>query len=388
MEIWYDNDVEDINREEDNSIKEYDITSTPNDYNIVTLFNLIDNGIIKMPPFQRNYVWDKKRASKFIESLILGLPIPQVFLYERGKDNFFVIDGQQRIMSIYFFMKEKFPTKEGKNVLRDYMTGSEMLDQSILSDDRYFENFSLVLPSPIAEEPNKLNKLKYETLGEYKRTFEFLRTIRTIVIKQNAPDDEDSSMYEIFNRLNTGGQNLTPQEIRMSLFYSAFYDMIMRINKDQRWRNLMGQKDVDLHFKDIEVLIRGFAMLFGHEQYVASMSRFLNKFSKESDCFDEEKIDYCKKLFESFLQSCSQLSTQSFLNANKKFNISLYEAVFVAICEDAVKKGKFVEGKIVEKTIEDLKDDTEFSNASKESITSKKNVKMRIKRAKELIKIR
>ena len=150
----------------------------------------------------------------------------------------------------------------------------------------------------------------------------------------------------------------------------------------------MGQKDVDLHFKDIEVLIRGFAMLFGHEQYVASMSRFLNKFSKESDCFDEEKIDYCKKLFESFLQSCSQLSTQSFLNANKKFNISLYEAVFVAICEDAVKKGKFVEGKIVEKTIEDLKDDTEFSNASKESITSKKNVKMRIKRAKELIKIR
>lgn len=198
MEIWYDNDVEDINREEDNSIKEYDITSTPNDYNIVTLFNLIDNGIIKMPPFQRNYVWDKKRASKFIESLILGLPIPQVFLYERGKDNFFVIDGQQRIMSIYFFMKEKFPTKEGKNVLRDYMTGSEMLDQSILSDDRYFENFSLVLPSPIAEEPNKLNKLKYETLGEYKRTFEFLRTIRTIVIKQNAPDDEDSSnQYKI-----------------------------------------------------------------------------------------------------------------------------------------------------------------------------------------------
>ena len=75
MEIWYDNDVEDINREEDNSIKEYDITSTPNDYNIVTLFNLIDNGIIKMPPFQRNYVWDKKRASKFIESLILGLQI-------------------------------------------------------------------------------------------------------------------------------------------------------------------------------------------------------------------------------------------------------------------------------------------------------------------------
>ena len=60
MDNWYDIGENEI--EEENSIKEYDITSTPNDYNIATLFNLIDNGVIRMPPFQRNYVWDMKQC--------------------------------------------------------------------------------------------------------------------------------------------------------------------------------------------------------------------------------------------------------------------------------------------------------------------------------------
>ena len=98
---WY-YDVLDSEEEIDSGVKEYDITSTPNDFNIATIYSLIDNGVIKMPPFQRNYVWDEKRASKLIESILLGLPIPQIFLYEQGKNSFYVIDGQQRLLSIYF----------------------------------------------------------------------------------------------------------------------------------------------------------------------------------------------------------------------------------------------------------------------------------------------
>jgi len=206
-------------------VKEYDITATPNDFNILTLFSLIDNGVIKMPPFQRNYVWDEKRASKLIESIILGLPIPQVFLYEQGKNSFYVIDGQQRLLSIYFFVKQRFPTAEGRLILRQYLTGDTKIDSSILSDDRYFKNFKLKLPSSANNEKNKFDKLKYETLGEYKNTFDILRTVRSVVIKQNEPDD-DSSIYEIFNRLNTGGQNLSAQEIRMSMYYSQFYEKL------------------------------------------------------------------------------------------------------------------------------------------------------------------
>ena len=150
---------------------------------------------------------DMKRASKLIESIILGLPVPQIFLYEREKNNFYVIDGQQRLLSIYFFIKERFPTKSGKDILRDYLAGTDKIEPKIISNDKFFNNFSLKLPSPIGSDTNKLNELKHQTLGEYKHTFEYLRTIRTVVIKQNKPDDQDSSMYELFNRLNTGGQN-------------------------------------------------------------------------------------------------------------------------------------------------------------------------------------
>lgn len=387
MDIWYD--IEDYEKEEDEiEIKEYDITATPNDYNIATLFNLIDNGIIKMPPFQRNYVWDIKRASKLIESIILGLPIPQVFLYERGKNNFYVIDGQQRLLTIYFFMKQRFPTKAGRDILRDYMTGEEKINADILSQDEYFSNFSLKLMSPVPTETNKFNKLKYETLGDYKHTFNYLRTIRTVVIKQNEPDDQDSSMYEIFNRLNTGGQNLTQQEIRMSLFYSDFYGMVLKLNKNSEWRKILGQEVADVHFKDLEIIVRSFAMLFYHEQYQATMNRFLNKFSKMTNKFSSEDIDYLEQVFLKFIKSCSQLKEKSFCSASGKFNISFFEAVFVAVCEKAFKEKKLVEGTISQHSLEMLKTDAEYMSASKESLSSKKNVETRIKRAKEIVEVR
>ena len=92
-------------------------------------------------------------------------------------------------------------------LFRSYLAGTDKIEPKIISNDKFFNNFSLKLPSPIGSDTNKLNELKHQTLGEYKHTFEYLRTIRTVVIKQNKPDDQDSSMYEIFNRLNTGGQN-------------------------------------------------------------------------------------------------------------------------------------------------------------------------------------
>src|SRR5947207_15912166 len=84
----------------DSLIREYDITASPNDFNTITLFNFIESGVVKIPAFQRNYVWDIKRASKLIESMVMGLPVPQIFLYEESRNSFLVIDGQQRLMSL------------------------------------------------------------------------------------------------------------------------------------------------------------------------------------------------------------------------------------------------------------------------------------------------
>ena len=380
-EKWY----QDIVDEEDEiSVKEYDITSTPNDFNIQTIFSLIDNGVIKMPPFQRNYVWDEKRASKLIESIILGLPIPQVFLYEQGKNSFYVIDGQQRLLSIYFFIKQRFPTKEGRLVLREYFTGDTKVDNSILSDDRYFKSFKLNLPSQSNDEKNKFDKLKYDTLGDYKYTFEILRTIRSVVIKQNEPDD-DSSIYEIFNRLNTGGQNLSPQEIRMSLYYSNFYKMLSEINTKGEWRKILNQTTIDVHFKDVEILLRGIAMLFEYNKYKSPMGRFLNTFSKKAIKFDSETVDYLKCLVLSFLHSCENLDENIFCTKKGQFSISLFESIFVATAIDNFKEHTLIKKKINNQSIIMLKENADFINSNQGSVASKQNLNTRINKAIEII---
>lgn len=367
------------------SLMEYDITATPNDFNIITLYSLIDNGVIIMPPFQRNYVWDIKRASKLIESIILGLPVPQVFLYEKGKNNFYVIDGQQRLLSIYFFMKQRFPTEEGRAILRGYLTGDTKIDGTILSEDKYFTNFNLKLPSPVIGEKNKLNKLKYETLGDYKHTFEIMRTVRSVVIKQNEPDD-NSSIHEIFNRLNTGGQNLYPQEIRMSLYYSDFYRSIIDLNQDTRWRNILKQETPDIHFRDVEILIRIFAMLVNYGRYSSPMSKFLNAFSKEAESFSKEKIEYLRALFISFLDNTSHIKPENFAVKSGQFRISLFEAIFVAACHNAFNNNELVNQKITIASIDAIRSDQQLIDATQGSVASKISVDTRIKRAEELIK--
>lgn len=383
-EKWYD-DIEE-KEEMDTGVTEYDITSTPNDFNISTIFSLVDNGVIKLPPFQRNYVWDEKRASKLIESIILGLPIPQVFLYEQGKNSFYIIDGQQRLLSIYFFMKQRFPTKEGKSVLRQYLTGDTKIDNCILSNDSFFKNFSLKLPTAAGGEKNKLDKLKYETLGDYKYTFDILRTIRSVVIKQNEPKD-DSSIYEIFNRLNTGGQNLSQQEIRMSLYYSDFYKKLFELNGNNIWRQLLCQSEQDIHFKDIEILLRSFAMLFNYSIYSAPMGKFLNTFSKQADTFSADAIEYLERLFESFLNACSSLEKGIFCSNNNKFSISLFESVFVATCKEFFENKQLIaDQKISNDSIIELKRNDDFSAASQGSVASKQNLTTRIQKAFEIIK--
>lgn len=362
---------------------EYVITSSPNDFNIKTLFDFIESGVVKLPVFQRNYVWDKKKASRLIESIILGLPVPQIFLYEMGKNKFLMIDGQQRLMTIFYFIKGRFPRQEKRAELRKIFDEKGLISADILNNDVYFSDFTLNLPSS-SNKPNRLDGLSYVTLNsDDKATFE-LRTIRNVIIKQHEPKD-NSSMYEIFYRLNTGGVNLKPQEIRTVLYHSHFYDMLNTLNVDERWRRLT-KIEIDTHMRDIEILLRGFAMLINGESYKPSMASFLNKFSEDSKSFSPDKITYLKKLFDSFLNQCSNLPNNAFLSQTGRFSISIYEAVFTVVCSEAYRNENFVNVKFVDpEKLAILKKDPEFSDASQYQTTSKENVELRLKRAKEIL---
>lgn len=373
--------------EDDLQVEEYDITSTPNDFNVVTLYNFVKGKAVRIPAFQRNFVWDLARASKLIESLIRGLPIPQIFLYEQKRNEFLVIDGQQRLMSIYYFMEKRFPKKDKRVKLSSIFEKEGSIPDDILHNDDYFQPFNLRLPESLPRYKNKFKGLNYSTLGEddkdYKSRFDF-RPIRCIVVKQNSPSDDDSSMYEIFNRLNTGGTNLHPQEIRASMYHSNFYQTLYNINQKQNWRKLIGKDEENLHMKDIEILLRGFAFLIDGENYAPSMVKFLNQFSKKCRKNSDEKNTYIQKLFDSFLCACSDLPEDIF-RKNNRFNLALYEAVFVATCKKAFSNKVFLNGKVEDSQVQDLEENEKFKSAISHATTQKLNVKKRLEISGEII---
>lgn len=379
---WFDDYAEDA---DEIQIAEYDISATPNDFNILTIYNFLETGSVRIPGFQRNYVWDSGRASKLIESLLLGLPVPQIFLYETGRNEFLVIDGQQRLMSIYYFIKQRFPRKEKRGELRAIFDENGKIPDEVIHDDRYFENFRLKLPDVL--HPNKFKGLAYATLGDYKMQFD-LRTIRNVIIKQNAPRGDDSSMYEIFNRLNTGGINLKPQEIRMSMYHSGFYNMLYKANSLPNWRRILASSEPDLHMKDVEVLLRGLAMLVDGENYAPSMVKFLNNFSRQSRGFSDERNAYLYSLLESFFDACAELPRTAFLNrSSRRFNVALYEAAFAAVCRKPFTKKDIVTEALSAANLTKLESDERFLSATSEGTTQTRNVKLRLERAEKLLEV-
>ena len=381
-ENWYEDD--DVGESDNGYVDEYDITAAPNDFNVRTIHDFIESGAVKIPGFQRNYVWDQRRASKLIESIIIGLPIPQIFLYEESRNSFLVIDGQQRLMTLYYFIKQRFPKKEKRASLRAIFAEHGKIPDEILHDDNYFSKFNLRLTAKIPDIPNKFNRLNYSTLGEYKTQFD-LRTIRNVIIKQNVPKDDDSSIYEIFNRLNSGGINLKPQEIRASLYHSDFYAMLAKINLNPTWRSFLGLEEPDLHMKDIEILLRGFAMLIEGSTYKPSMIKFLNGFSKNCKNLDQEQLNYLEKLFESFMSACQHLPNDAFLTKKQRFNISLYDATFAAICGDVFEDRNFIINPISYEKLMSLRDDQQFLEASQAETARKTNVETRLLRARSIL---
>lgn len=380
-----------MEKEEDIGIRPYEVDCLPNDYNITTLMSLIARGYMKIPSFQRNYVWKIDMASKFIESIIIGLPIPQLFLFEKARNNFLVIDGQQRLITMYLFKKQRFPKNDiGRSVIRKYLSlGIEIPDEELQGEN--FDEFKLKLPT-LDTQQNLLSGLKYDTLSiikeyDFKGEFDYNRTIRTITIRQVAPADDDSSMFEIFSRLNSGGITLKQQEIRMCMYYSPFYEtLVTEMNLNGEWRRFLGKKNPDLHMNEIEVLVRAFALLEMSENYKSPLRNFLNEYSKKAMEFDEKKINTLSGLYNEFWNSCSELCEEAFRNEKNKFVRVLFESVFVTVCEK-IRNDGLNDRKIKPESLVELKQDKQFVESSQGNTAGTASVRKRLERARKIIKL-
>jgi hypothetical protein len=382
-EGWYEGDDSAV---VDASFKDYQITATPNDFNVKTICDFIESGVVKIPSFQRNYVWDIERASKLIESLLIGLPIPQIFLYEEARNSFLVIDGQQRMMSIFYFFKSRFPRKEKRLEIRKIFAEERKIPQKIFDDDAYFSKFNLVLPQGTPSTFSRFHGKNYSTLDDYQSSFN-LSTIRNVVIKQTSPkEDDESSVFEIFNRLNTGGVNLTAQEIRASLYASDFMAMLDQITFTKEWLHVAGKKQPDINLKDSEVLLRAFSMLVDGGRYREPMGSFLNSFAKKAKTFSEKEVGFAHELIMAFLKKVHPLPRSIFsVTARTRFNIAFFEATFRALCESAYHEKTTDIPDVGKDQFATLRTDEDFVRATRFSTGQLSNVKTRYNKVKQAL---
>jgi uncharacterized protein with ParB-like and HNH nuclease domain len=249
-----DLELEPINSEDEDyesAPPDYDITTYPADFTLEVLHQKWKEGEIRIPDFQRRFVWKQVQASKLIESFLVGLPVPAVFLYnERKTQYYFVIDGQQRLKSIFYFLEGYF--------------GEESQGQRRV--------FRLAGISPESRFSGKtFDELRDEDKRKLKNA-----VLRSFVVQQLDPGD-DTSMYHIFERLNTGGTLLTNQEIRNCVYDGSFIRFLDETNKLNAWRKILGKETLDTRKKDIELLVRFFAMR-DISGYAKPMKDFLSKF--------------------------------------------------------------------------------------------------------------
>lgn len=230
----------------------YDITAYPSDLTLSVIHEMWHGDDIVVPDFQRNFVWTIHQASLLIESFLMGLPVPQVFFYVDENNRNLVIDGLQRIMSLVYYMDGFF----GEETLH----GKKQVFRLVGLNDK--SPFARKTFSDLDEPAQR--KLKGSVL-------------RAINIRQMNPKGERTSVYHIFERLNTGGTPLTPQEIRNCVFRGELVGHLRKLNEDAKWRAILGKRTLDRHQKDVELVLRILALWSRFEQYEKPMKEFLNQ---------------------------------------------------------------------------------------------------------------
>lgn len=253
------NNLEDIEIEIDDeddddevpSHVEFEIATYPSDLTLSVIHEMWKNGEITIPSFQRNFVWNIRQSSLLIESFLLGLPVPQVFFYIDVDNINLVIDGQQRILSVVFYFEGYF--------------GSENLQ----GRRQVFRLTGLSKGSPYAGK-------RFEDLTQAEQRKLRNSVLRAVNIRQLAPANQNTSMYHIFERLNTGGTPLRPQEIRNCVFHGELVNVLHQLNDEPFWRKILARKVRDRHQRDVEMILRVLAMRERGDQYEKPMKGFLN----------------------------------------------------------------------------------------------------------------
>ncbi len=288
----------------------YEVLTYPTDFTLEGLFNKIKKDKIIIPPFQRNFVWSISQASKLIESFLLGLPVPAIFLYTDKNEKLNIIDGQQRLLSIYYFFMGYFGEES-----RGRKTIFKLIG---LKENSPFYNATY--ESLSTSNPSAYNKLNDSVL-------------RAFIVKQIQPKD-NTSIYHIFERLNTGGTQLQGQEIRNCIYHGNFNDLLNKLNKDNNWRKIFGSKTFNKRKRDEEIILRFLALYYKRKKYSKPMKDFLSDFMAENQNPNNSQLLEFEKIFLETTKFVIKSLGEKPFNIIRGFNVAAFDSVFTVIADN------------------------------------------------------
>ena len=267
--------IEEERNEELSNDDLFNISSWGADPSVRELITQYSEGDIEKPELQRKYVWNKKVASRFIESLLLGLPVPSIFLANiESTGKRLIIDGYQRIRTLHDYIHE--------GIWRGDDSVFRLVDSNVINKrwrNKTFEELS---------ESDKRRLKNY--------------TIHAIIFEQRRPAN-DSAMFQIFERINTSGVSLNDQEVRNCVYQGAMNTRLFELNKKKEWRVLFGKKTQDNRMIDLELILRFFAMN-KPEIYLSNEKNFvLKKILNDEMANNRSESDYLDRICDDFVKT-------------------------------------------------------------------------------------
>jgi len=288
------------------------------------------------PFYQRRARWDIKMQSRLIESFLINIPVPPIILYEIDYNSYEVMDGQQRISAIRDFYTNKFA-----------LTGLELWPE--------------------------INKLKYEQLPVKIRAGLDRRSISSIVILRESTSDPEEALFlkqKTFERLNTGGVDLSQQEVRNCLYYGKFDSLLIELARHpifaKAWGIPIDENSPELStntlykkMEDAELVLRFFA-LRNVDHFRNGMEGFLDLYMMKSLGFSEQDIEFLKEIFLQTINLAHQIYEESLFkpfeqksgNWKKNSYKAYYDAVMVGFSKHLDKAEILIDrkSKVIEET--------------------------------------
>ena len=209
---------------------------------IIPTFGEVDMEDLETARFQRNFVWRKPQMDKFIESLLLEYPIPGIILVQQADKNYLVLDGQQRLRTLAAFY-------EGMHGEREFS---------------------------LTNVADRFKGLTYRTLSKKQRLTLNNTFIQATIVQTDGSAESLDAVYQVFERLNSGGTQLTPHEIRIALYAGPLVDYLASLNATPTWRSLYGPRSPRL--RDQELILRIIALYVTAASYKRPLKQFLNNF--------------------------------------------------------------------------------------------------------------